>query len=106
MQKCAAQNPVATSMVYDTLLRVTMGVLIGTPPSDAGLGASSKTLKIEDRPKGIAGLMLASYVVTEVTGKCTKHGHGLGFGGPMPAMLSNVAHFRSFVHEHVLLEST
>ena len=102
MQKCAAQNPVATSMVYDTLLRVTMGVLIGTPPSDAGLGASSKTLKVEDRPKGIAGLMLASYVVTEVTGKCTKHGHGLGFGGPMPAMLSNVAHFRSFVEQHVL----
>ena len=102
MQSAAASNPVATSMVYDSLLRVVMGLLMGTPASDSGMGSSLKTLKLEERAKGIYGKLLASYVVTEVTGKKTKHGHGLGFGGPMPAMLSNIAHFRELVQKHVL----
>ena len=58
---------------------------------------SSGTLPLSQREKGIHGLLLASLCVTEVTGRKTKHGHRLSWGGAMPEMLANLVHVRTFL---------
>ena len=98
MQRAAAANPVATSMVYDRLLRGVMAVLLGTPSADA----DRVTRPLRERIKGLFGTGLASYVVTEVTGRLAKHAHGLFWGGAFPAMLSNFAHFEDLMRKHIL----
>ena len=98
MQAAAAQNPVATSMVYDRLLRGVMAVLLGTPAADA----DPVTRPLCERIKGIYGTGLSAYGVTEVNGRYAKHAHGLFWGGAFPAMLSNFAHFEDLMRRHVL----
>ena len=98
MQFAAAGNPVATAMVYDRLLRGVMAVLLGTPAADA----DPVTRSLAERIKGIFGTLLASFAVTEVTGRMAMHAHGLSWGGMFPAMLSNFAHFEELMRKHIL----
>ena len=99
VQEVAALNPVATSLVYDHLLRIVLEILLGTGEQSA----SSRTVPIHERVLGIFGKLLASYVVTEVTGRKAKHAHGLSFGGVMPAMLANLAHIAELLSSNGLL---
>jgi hypothetical protein len=68
--------------------------LFGTPEHSA---SEKQTKPIEERQKGVLGKLLASYVVTEVTGRKAKHGHGLSWGGAMPTMLANLVHVRELL---------
>lgn len=88
-QRMVAGNPVAAALTYQQILEIIMEVALGTPPSKR----TRRTVPWATRCKGILGRLLASYVVTEVSGRKAQHAHGLSWGGPSPDLLGLLASF-------------
>ena len=84
LQRRAAQHPASMSMLYDAIARFVMEVVIGTP----FVNSEKSTKPLHERPKGLFGRGIASFGVTEETGKGTHHLHALGWCGALPGMCS------------------
>ena len=84
LQRRAAQHPASMSMLYDAIARFVMEVVIGTP----FVNSDKTTKSLHERPKGVFGRGIASFGVTEETGKGTHHLHSVGWCGALPDMCS------------------
>ena len=84
LQRNAAQHPASMSMLYHRVARFVMEVVIGTPFVDQ----DKLTKPMHERRTGMFGRGLASFGVTEQTGRATHHLHLVGWCGAMPSMCS------------------
>ena len=82
MQKQAAQNPASTTIMYQKIIRLIFGELLGVPAARH----CGRTLPLRDRPRKLIGRGLAAFAVTEENGKGSHHSHSAVFGGAMPGL--------------------
>ena len=85
LQRRAASNPASTSMFYQKVVKVVMEVLCGVPHS------TPKSQPLGSRRKGMFGVGLADFLVTEETGRGAHHGHAALWAGATPSLCSGAA---------------
>lgn len=85
LQTLASDNPIATTVVFKQTMQNVRGILYGVDVD------AKKTVPIDDRERGIAGVPVAHSEVTENNKRGASHGHAQFYGGIMPSMLADVA---------------
>ena len=96
LHKLVAENPVASSTVYEAIINCLFNVLIGIEFSKN----VRKTVPLSTK-MGVLGRPVAVYIVTEVQGRQVLHGHSVGWGGLPPWLLQKVAAYPDIVHDHI-----
>ena len=93
LNELADGNPVLTTICFQQLMEVVLEVFFGMPVN----AHTRRTEPVSSRRRGVAGVPLAFYVVTELQGRKAMHKHGLFWGGAMPEVLANIAAYRELV---------
>jgi hypothetical protein len=79
LHRLVAANPVAASGVFQLTTEAFMTELLGMPPLN-GYGTTKRTVPLGSRRPGIFARLLAHYMVVEVQGRLSLHGHGVCWG--------------------------
>ena len=84
LQWLATRNPVATTLFYEQFTDAVFTARIGVPP----VNKWRKSVKLEERPRGVLGTGLAESYVEETDGRKPFHRHASVHGGAVPALLA------------------
>ena len=85
LQTLASDNPIATTVIFNQTVQNVRGILYGIDLD------GKKTIPLDDRERGIAGVPVADSAVAENNKRGASHIHAQFYGGILPSMLADVA---------------